>query len=151
MRFGEMHDNTLRFAMRLATLLATAALILPSAPALAAESAVGGGAILQSLAGLLVVVALIVGLAWLARTRGGFVQGPAVMKPIASLSIGPRERVVIVELNDTWLVLGVAPGRVNTLATLPRPATPVTTDAAQTPASLFADILSRAGIKRHGR
>ena len=32
--------------------------------------------------------------------------------------VGPRERVVLVEVADRILVLGVAPGRVNTLHTL---------------------------------
>jgi flagellar protein FliO/FliZ len=38
--------------------------------------------------------------------------------------VGARERVVIVEVGSTWLVLGVAPGRVSALAEVPRQPTP---------------------------
>jgi flagellar protein FliO/FliZ len=38
--------------------------------------------------------------------------------------VGGRERVLIVEAGDQWIVLGVAPGRVNALATMPRQETP---------------------------
>jgi len=36
--------------------------------------------------------------------------------------LGQRERVVIVEVAGTWLVLGVAPGQVSKLHELPAPA-----------------------------
>jgi flagellar protein FliO/FliZ len=42
------------------------------------------------------------------------------MRVIAGVAVGPRERVVILELGSSWLVLGVAPGQVNTLAEIPR-------------------------------
>jgi len=58
---------------------------------------------------------------WLLRrfTSG---HGPAggALKIIGGVAVGPKERVVLVELRDTWLVLGVAPGRVNMLHSLPK-------------------------------
>lgn len=36
----------------------------------------------------------------------------------ASLAVGPRERVVLVEMAGEWMLLGVAPGRVNMLKSL---------------------------------
>jgi flagellar protein FliO/FliZ len=73
---------------------------------------------------LLAVLALFVGAAWLARRSrpmlGAKGNGPA-LKAVASLSLGTRERVVIVEAAGQWLVLGVAPGSVRPLHSLPRP------------------------------
>jgi len=34
------------------------------------------------------------------------------------VSVGARERVVLLEVGQQWLLVGVAPGRVNTLLTL---------------------------------
>lgn len=75
----------------------------------------------QMLAGLVVVVGLIFASLWLmkklAAPRGA---AAGVLRIVAGMAVGPRERVVLVELGDTWLVLGVAPGRVNMLHQLAR-------------------------------
>jgi flagellar protein FliO/FliZ len=34
--------------------------------------------------------------------------------------VGPKERVVVVEVGETWLVVGVAPGQVTALHNMPR-------------------------------
>ena len=71
--------------------------------------------------GLLGVLALLVGSLWLLKKltaqRGG---AAGLMRVVAATAIGGRERVVIVEVGSTWLVLGVAPGRVSALAEIPR-------------------------------
>jgi flagellar protein FliO/FliZ len=75
----------------------------------------------QMLVGLVVVVALIFASLWLmkklAAPRGA---AAGVLRIVGGMAVGPRERVVLVELGDTWLVLGVAPGRVNMLHQLAR-------------------------------
>nr|WP_297457489.1 flagellar biosynthetic protein FliO [uncultured Halomonas sp.] len=43
------------------------------------------------------------------------------LKVVASTAVGQRERVVIVEVQDTWLVLGVGGGQVNSLHTMSTP------------------------------
>lgn len=43
------------------------------------------------------------------------------LKVVASTAVGQRERVVIVEVKDTWLVLGVGGGHVNSLHQMPAP------------------------------
>jgi flagellar protein FliO/FliZ len=100
-------------------------------------------AFLQMLAGLAVVIAAIGGCAWLAR-RAGFAQasGGQLMKVVSAMPVGAKERVVIVELGEQWLVLGIAPGRVSTLATLPRGTLPEATTGAQ-PFG-FAALLDKA-------
>jgi flagellar protein FliO/FliZ len=82
-------------------------------------------AALHSLAALAIVVAAIVGAAWLLRRlQSGGGASHALLKTIATTPVGPRERVVLVEIQDTWLVLGVAQGSVRMLHTLPRAEVP---------------------------
>ena len=77
---------------------------------------------LHTAGGLALVIALILGLAWLLRgaQRIGL-RGQGRLRVIASQALSTRERVVVVELAGTWLVLGVAPGQVSRLARMPRP------------------------------
>jgi flagellar protein FliO/FliZ len=50
-----------------------------------------------------------------------------VVRLVGSTMIGARERVVVVEIDDTWLVLGVGAGQVSLLDKRPRAAQPETT------------------------
>ena len=81
---------------------------------------------LHTAGGLAVVIALILGVAWLLRGAQRFgLRGHGLLRIVASQALGTRERVVVVELADTWLVLGVAPGQVARLARLPRAQLPL--------------------------
>lgn len=91
--------------------------------ALGAGSAVpslGFGAVLQTVIGLAFVIGVVFGCAWLAR-RLGLQGGPrnALVRTIGGASLGGKERVAVVEIGDTWLVLGAAPGNVRLLHTMP--------------------------------
>jgi flagellar protein FliO/FliZ len=81
----------------------------------------GAGSLLQVFIGLVAVLLLIGATAWVAKrlgvTRGG---SSSVLHVVSSASVGARERVVVVEIGDAWLVVGVAPGSVNALMTLPK-------------------------------
>jgi flagellar protein FliO/FliZ len=114
-----------------------------ASPALAAETAAPSAlsAMLQSFFALLLVLGVIAGAAWLLkRTQQLHTPSNSVLKNISALAVGPKERVVVVEVGDTWLVVGVAPGHVRTLHTLPRQELP----AASAVAPKFAEWLSRA-------
>ncbi len=76
--------------------------------------------LVQFAVGLAMVLGLIVAAGWFAKR---FSIGPAtsgLVKVVAGAAVGQRERVVIVEVGEVWMVLGVAPGRVNALHTMPR-------------------------------
>ncbi len=122
-------------------LLATAALI----PGLAsAESPLpsAGASLVQVALGLGVVVALLIGVLWLLK-RLSAPRGAAagLLRVVAGTAVGQRERVVVVEIADTWLVLGVTPGQVRALHQLPRQATAL--DAATLPTKDFASWLKQ--------
>lgn len=96
-----------------------------------AVPALGVGAVLQTFVGLAVVIALVFGCAWLAR-RFGLQTGQrgGLVKTIGGASLGGKERVAVVEIGDTWLVLGAAPGNVRLLHTMPAGAVAADTVAA---------------------
>ncbi len=85
-----------------------------------AAPSLGLGAVLQTLFGLAVVVALVFACAWVAR-RTGFAPSArgSIVRTVGGVSLGGKERVAVVEIGDTWLVLGAAPGNVRLLHTLP--------------------------------
>jgi flagellar protein FliO/FliZ len=128
--------------------------LLFSAPALAADSPsvppppIGPGSLAQMLLWLLVVLALLVGCAWALRRMG--VSGArtgSVAKVVGGVNVGNRERVLVVEVGDQWIVVGVAPGRVNALSTMPRREIEATPQM-QAPAANFAAWLKQTMDKR---
>lgn len=82
-------------------------------------SAISSGNIVQIIFSLLLVLAAIVLVAWLLKRMHVTQQGSGnLLRVLGSVSLGQRERAVLVEINNTWLVIGVAPGQVRTLHTL---------------------------------
>lgn len=77
---------------------------------------------LQMLFGLGVVLAAIGATAWLLRRLApGQVGRSGDLHVVAAVAVGPKERVVLVDIAETRLVLGVAQGQVTLLHQLPRP------------------------------
>ena len=104
------------------------------------------------LLGLAVVLAMIVAGAWLMKRLAAQRSGSAgAIRVIAGTAVGPRERVVLLEIADTWLVVGVAPGRVNALHTLPRAALPETGTTGPANAPTFVAGLKRILEQRNAR
>lgn len=75
---------------------------------------------------MLLAFAFIIGLLFLGafllrRLNGGNnfgVTGP--LRIVGGLMISPRERIVLLEVGDTWIVVGIVPGQIKTLHTLPK-------------------------------
>lgn len=95
---------------------------LATAPTAGSTLPSQGGSIMTTLLGLVAVIALMVGVAWLVKRAGltRTLSGNAPVKVVGGVSVGTRERVMVVEVDDQWIVVGVAPGRVNALMTMPR-------------------------------
>ncbi|MDQ0568636.1 flagellar protein FliO/FliZ [Variovorax paradoxus] len=106
-------------ACGLAVHVAHAALPTVPSPAEAAP-AVGASSLLQAGFGMFAVLGLIFLCAWAARRFGlQRLGGGQTVKVVSSTMVGQRERVVVVEVGATWLVLGVTPSQVNTLHSMP--------------------------------
>ncbi|HIP52750.1 MAG TPA: flagellar biosynthetic protein FliO [Chromatiales bacterium] len=83
------------------------------------DAGFGAGNMMQTAGGLILVLILIVALAWLFRRVSHLPSGgKGMLRMLGGLSLGARERVVVVEVEGQRLVLGVAPGRVQTLHVL---------------------------------
>ena len=75
--------------------------------------------VLQIMTYLTLVILIIVGCAWLFRRYGRINSAMnGDLKVVAGLSVGQREKIVLVEVGSVQLLLGVAPGRVQTLHVL---------------------------------
>lgn len=87
---------------------------------------VSGTAMLQTLLSLLLIVGILFAGAYLLRRfnggRGFGNGGP--MRIVSGLMLSPRERIVLVEIEDTWLVIGIVPGQIKTLHTLAKGTSP---------------------------
>ena len=117
--------------MRALLLLLAAGLPLPllaqtGQPAAAAASNIGSsslaGQLSQLALGLLVVVGLIFALGWLLRRVGPMAgQGGQHIRLLSSLPLGPRDRLLLVDVGGTQMLLGASPGRINTLHVFEQP------------------------------
>jgi len=98
----------------LAGFTATSAAV--AAPQRIQSSPLNAERLLEMVLGLGLVLALIVLAAWLMRRV--LRMQPSVngrMRILAALSLGTRERVVLLQVGGRQLLLGVAPGRIETL------------------------------------
>ena len=105
---------------------------------------VTGPSLTPLLVGLLLVLALIPAAAWLLR-RAGLAQpaSTAGLRVVAQLALGPRDRIVIIEVADRRWLLGVSTAGIQRLGTLPPGGDG---DAApQASQRSFSDIFRRLG------
>jgi flagellar protein FliO/FliZ len=106
----------------------------------------------QVLFGLGLVLAAIAGTAWLLRKLApGQVAASGSLRVVGGVAVGPKERVVLVDVGESRLVLGVAPGHISTLHTMPRPADEPASMTAESPTGPFyarlKEMLEKKGVK----
>ena len=99
--------------------LAAEPVVSAAATAAPAVSAGVGGQLMQLVMGLLLVLGLIFALAWLLRRvqNTGTRQGQ-VIELISSRALGARDRLVLVQVGDEQILLGLTPGRITPLHVL---------------------------------
>lgn len=82
-------------------------------------SATPESGLLRMTLGLLLVLAVFAGLAWVVKRMMPKISGNASLIEVkGGVSIGSRERVVVVQVADRLIVVGVAPGHITALANL---------------------------------
>ncbi|MDB7011952.1 flagellar biosynthetic protein FliO [Escherichia coli] len=108
---------------------------------------VSSAPLLQVSGALIAIIALILAAAWLVKRLGFAPKRTGVngLKISASASLGARERVVVVDVEDARLVLGVTAGQINLLHKLP-PSAP----AEDMPPADFQSVMKNL-LKRSGR
>ncbi|MFJ4430065.1 flagellar biosynthetic protein FliO [Pseudomonas sp. NPDC089395] len=116
----------MRAMTALATLLASevaiaAATVAPATPPAAAPGSLGGQ-LVQMVLGLLLVVGLIFFLAWaLRRMQGAAPKGGQVIEVVGSRAIGPRDRLLLVQVGKEQILIGHTPGSIEALHVLAEP------------------------------
>lgn len=122
---------------------ANATVQMAERPAASAPSSAGTAA--SAVLALLLVVGLILLLAWLAKRMPGLTGATHPgLRVLGSVALGPRDRVVLVEVGETQLLVGVGAGGPRTLHTLDAPL-PVPAPIAPSP---FAQVLAQHFRKR---
>ena len=129
---------------------ARAPLGVPAAPY---SNAATGGGLMQTTFALAFVIALLLGGAWMLKRFGprSFGGGNNTVKLVGALSVGARERIIVVEVGEQWIVVGASPGRMNALATMARQEAPEVAPGSQpmaAPAN-FADWIKHTIDKRN--
>lgn len=80
------------------------------------------GNLIQTTLGLLVVLIVIGAAAWAFKRFGHFQSGvQGKLKVVGGISLSSRERVVLLQVGNQQLVVGVAPGQIQTLHVLDEP------------------------------
>ncbi|CAK16520.1 flagellar assembly protein FliO [Pseudomonas entomophila L48] len=88
----------------------------------AATSGSVSGQLAQMVFGLLLVVGLIFFLAWLLRRMQGTAQrGAPVIEIVGSRAIGPRDRLLLVQVGKEQILIGHTPGSIEALHVLAEP------------------------------
>lgn len=105
-----------RFSLFLPVVLSA----LAPASALAAAEVLRPAQGLQVLAGLAVVLGLIALATWGARRLQGFRgTGTKHIRIVEGMAVGAREKLLLVEVGEQRVLLGMCPGRIQTLAQFP--------------------------------
>jgi len=105
-----------------------------------------GAGLLRATLGLALVLGLIFAVGWVMRRLApvrATAGGP--LRVVGTQAVGTRERIVLLEIGDQWVVVGVAPGNVRGVATLPRGELPPAPASAGT---AFTALLTRARARR---
>jgi flagellar protein FliO/FliZ len=118
---GQQNPHRLR---RIVPALAGAAMAMANAAAqaqAAAPKAIEGPSFTPMALALVLVLGLIGAAVWVLRRTGIAPRaGSSQLRLVTQLALGPRERVVVVEAGERWLVLGVGAGGITRLGTMPK-------------------------------
>ncbi|MBS0309542.1 MAG: flagellar biosynthetic protein FliO [Proteobacteria bacterium] len=140
----------MKHALALPVLLPVLAQAADTVPT--SNAAATAGSFFQVLIGLIVVLGLMAFMAWMMkRFNIARVAGNAPVKIVGGVSVGNRERVMVVEVADQWIVVGVATGQVTALSTMPRPANLPAAEPAAADAGNFAHWLKQQIEKRNAK
>ena len=99
-----------------------------------------GSYLMQLVLGLVVVVLCIVALAWFAKKMNGFQPlADDSLKMISTISMGTRERIVLLQVGEEQILIGVSPGRINKLHVLNKPIEKVVRNQGEATGKGFSD------------
>lgn len=102
---------------------------------------------LQWMLSLFVVIMVIVMLAWLAKKSRVFGSNHNQLNVIATMPLGPKERLMVVEVGKEQVLLGVTGQQINLLKTLTEPLTTETAMTTNPFANKLAEMMKQNNEK----
>ena len=127
----------MRFLTPLFALITVPAVAQEAVPAVSPSSLFTGDYLLQVIGSFVVVILLLVGvLILLRRFNGVSSQMSGNMRVVSSVGVGQRERVVLVQVGEKQILVGVGPGNVRKIHAFDEPV--VESSASTTPS--FSDV-----------
>jgi flagellar protein FliO/FliZ len=127
----------MRFLLVLFALMTVPAMAQEAVPAVSPSSLFTGDYLLQVIGSFVVVILLLIGvLVLLRRFNGVSSQMSGNMRVVSSVGVGQRERVVLLQVGDEQILVGVGPGNVRKIHAFDEPV--VEPSASTTPS--FSDV-----------
>ena len=127
----------MRFLLALLALMTVPAVAQEAVPAVSPNSLFTGDYLLQVIGSFVVVILLLVGvLVLLRRFNGVSSQMSGNMRVVSSVGVGQRERVVLLQVGEEQILVGVGPGNVRKIHAFDEPV--VEPSASTTPS--FSDV-----------
>ena len=127
----------MRFLLALFALTTFPAVAQEAVPAVSPSSLFTGDYLLQVIGSFVVVILLLIGvLVLLRRFNGVSSQMSGNMRVISSVGVGQRERVVLVQVGEEQILVGVGPGNVRKIHAFNEPV--IEPSASTTPS--FSDV-----------
>ena len=112
----------MRFLLALFALMTVPAVAQEVVPAVSPSSLFTGDYLLQVIGSFVVVILLLVGvLVLLRRFNGVSSQMSGNMRVISSVGVGQRERVVLLQVGEEQILVGVGPGNVRKICAFDEP------------------------------
>ena len=131
----------MRSLLALFALMTVPAVAQEAVPAVSPSSLFTGDYLLQVIGSFVVVILLLVGvLVLLRRFNGVSSQMSGNMRVVSSVGVGQRERVVLLQVGEEQILVGVGPGNVRKIHAFDEPV--VEPSASTTPS--FSDVLKVA-------
>jgi len=121
-----------------AALLMLACSLPASAASTEAEPLAGLGRVIAS---LIVVIAMILASGWLLKRFPAAGRTNGRLRSLESIAVGMKERIVLVQVGEKQVLLGVASGNVSTLMVLDQPLPEPSRPNAPQLATSFASLL----------
>lgn len=112
----------MRFLFVMLTLVSAPAVAQDAAPVVSASSLFTGDYLLQVVGSFAVVILLLISvLVLLRRFNGVSSQMSGNMRVLSSVGVGQRERVVLVQVGEDQILVGVGPGNVRKIHAFDKP------------------------------
>ena len=106
--------------------------------------------LMQITLSLLLIVGLLIGFAVLAKKFGinRIHNGAFPARVISAISIGNNQRLMIIEVGEEWILLGVTAQQITTITSMPRQETPPGIDPKQQFSSWMQSALEKYNAKK---